>query len=105
MENWELSKLLDLLSSDSTNQGTKEKIKNIILNRFDEKPLIRYNKSLAHLEQETTSKSVQDEAKTARLCALNIVEEFGDFNPITNVNQIGLIVNTQIKLAKEYPIH
>lgn len=104
MENWELSKLLDLLSRDSTNQGVKEKIKNIILDRFDEKPLIRYNRSLTHLEKEIPSKMLQDEAKTARLCALHIVDEFGDFDPINNINQIRLIVNTQIELAKEYPI-
>lgn len=104
MEDLTLAQLLNLLKMDTTDQDTKESVIKIILENFNEKPLVRYNRSLTHLEREISSKMLQNEAQTARLCALNIIEEFGDFNPINNISQLELIITTQIENAKEYPI-
>lgn len=96
MESSELSKLLDLMDDP----GQREEAKRIILENFDEKISVKYNRSLKHLEKEFSSKMLKDDAKAARICAFNIIEEFGDFDPINNINQIKLIVETQIKLTE-----
>lgn len=99
MEDLELSELLELLSNDTTDQSTKRNAINIVLKNFQEKPLIRYNRSIKNLE-ETKRQELKVVIESARKCALNIIMEFGDFNLINTISQVESISSNQIHVAK-----
>jgi hypothetical protein len=96
-----ISELLDMLAFDPTNQGTRESIEKIISKNYELKPLVRFNKSLKNLEKELSSQESIDTVESARTCALQIIENFGDFNPILTIRDVEIIVNHQIGTAKK----